>query len=348
MKKAFLQDVVIIRLVLILLLVLYHAFAVYCGAWDMPEGVTSVKAYWWIASLAYSFMLETFVFLSGYVYGFQVRTKYNGAIDFRSTVVNKSKRLLIPSVFFSILYILCFNLRKDVGITQYVYDVLNGAGHMWFLPMLFWCFVALFIVEKLHLSAKTVLILALAASMLSLFTLPFRISSAAYYFLFFYIGYVLQRFDVQVVLKIKPKTVLLFAVSYLGVFLLSKISLNEKAVLDIAQESLINKVISSLLNRVSTLAYSILGVGFIYSLVNCILRNNNISLNTRILKLSGYCFGVYIFQQFILKIIMYNDRMIALFGSYWLPWVAFIIALVVSILISSALLKTKVGRFLIG
>lgn len=60
------------------------------------------------------------------------------------------------------------------------------------------------------------------------------------------------------------------------------------------------------------------------------------------------CFGVYIFQQFILKYIVYNGAIISLLGSYWLPWVAFVITLLLSVVLSWGLLKTKVGRFLIG
>ena len=115
MNKKILQDVVLIRLVLIILLVLYHAFAIYNGAWSMPNGIDEVRPYWWIATLSYSFMLETFVFLSGYVFGFQIREKYKGQISFTNAVVNKAKRLLVPSIVFSVLYFFIFNSESTVS-----------------------------------------------------------------------------------------------------------------------------------------------------------------------------------------------------------------------------------------
>lgn len=45
---------------------------------------------------------------------------------------------------------------------------------------------------------------------------------------------------------------------------------------------------------------------------------------------------------------IYNGALISLLGSYWLPWVAFVITLLLSVVLSWGLLKTKVGRFLIG
>lgn len=115
MKKK-LENVVVIRLLLIVLLVLYHSFAIYNGSWGMPEGIVPITGYWWIATLAYSFMLETFVFISGYVLGFQTRTKYDGVLDFNTCVLKKCRRLLLPSLVFSVLYFLCFRDISDFSV----------------------------------------------------------------------------------------------------------------------------------------------------------------------------------------------------------------------------------------
>ena len=73
-EKKVLEDVVFIRIVLILLLVLYHSFAIFNGAWEKPSGVPDISAYWWVASFSYSCLLETFVFISGYwISGMQER-----------------------------------------------------------------------------------------------------------------------------------------------------------------------------------------------------------------------------------------------------------------------------------
>lgn len=74
-EKKLLTNVAVIRPILIVLLVFYHAFAPYSGAWEPIEGFPEIPAYWWLDWLSYAFMLEMFVFVSGYVFGYQVRTK---------------------------------------------------------------------------------------------------------------------------------------------------------------------------------------------------------------------------------------------------------------------------------
>ena len=79
-------------------------------------------------------MLESFVFISGYLVGYQVLIKKRELI-----IMNKVTRLLVPSILFSLIYWLIFNYNGIVSET-FFYDLVNGVGHMWFLPMLFWCF----------------------------------------------------------------------------------------------------------------------------------------------------------------------------------------------------------------
>ena len=348
MQKKILNDVVVIRLLLIILLVLYHAFAIYNGAWQMPEGIYDVESYWWIASFSYSFMLEAFVFVSGYVFGFQVREKYQGKKGFDVCVMKKAKRLLVPSVVFSILYYLCFNIGNDISWGGQVYNIINGEGHMWFLPMLFWCFVALFIVERLHIPVRYVFVLAVIASIFSLLTLPLRISSAAYYFIFFYTGYYIMRNGINISKILNKRYIIALGSLYLLVFVLNNVLLNKEWAFSFAQESMSYRLMYHLIGRVCKLIYASFGVAFIYVLINYLLDKKVIAVTPRMIKLSSYCFGVYIFQQFILMPFVHNSEITALFGTYWLPWVAFIIALMLSVIITHLLFKNPVGRFLIG
>lgn len=105
-----LQEVLLIRPILIVLLVVYHAFIIYAGGWSQPDGFVPHEGYAWIARFSYSFMLEMFVFISGYVWAYQ-RLELNRQISFGKLVQQKSKRLLLPSVVFSIVYLLCFEIE---------------------------------------------------------------------------------------------------------------------------------------------------------------------------------------------------------------------------------------------
>lgn len=186
----------VIRPILIVLLVFYHAFAPFSGAWEPIEGYPIIKTYWWLDKLSYAFMLEMFVFVSGYVFGYQVRIKGESKLEAKNLFWGKFKRLMIPCMVFSLLYIL---LLGDITqpVTKTIYDLVNGAGHMWFLPMLFWCFAGVWVIEKLKLKPKWVIPVLVLCSVFSSVPLPLRLGSAMYYMLFFYVGYLLQKADVS-------------------------------------------------------------------------------------------------------------------------------------------------------
>lgn len=196
MQKQLLSNVVIIRPILIVLLVFYHAFAIYGGAWKPIEGFQRVNLYWWMDWLSYSFMLETFVFISGYVYGYQVRTKGEYKLKAKNLFLKKFKRLIIPSMIFSLLYISIFGDITQPILTT-LYGVINGTAHMWFLPMLFWCFAGTYAIEKMQIQAKHAILLLLVLCACSYESLPLRIGNAMYFMLFFYVGYILQRKNVN-------------------------------------------------------------------------------------------------------------------------------------------------------
>ena len=141
-----LQEVLLTRPILIVFLVVYHAFIVYAGGWTQPAGFVPHEGYAWIARLSYSFMLEMFVFISGYVWAYQL-LDLNRRTSFAGLVQQKSKRLLLPSIVFSLAYLLCFS-RDLISSPRLLYDLLSGVGHMWFLPMLFWCFCGAYVMTR--------------------------------------------------------------------------------------------------------------------------------------------------------------------------------------------------------
>lgn len=139
-------------------------------------------------------MLETFVFISGYLFGFQVQKNGIGIICFKNTILKKAKRLLLPCFFFGVIYYTVFyDLSKPVY--EISYSIMCGTGHLWFLPMLFWCFTEIYLIERLKVSYKVVLPLLALVALCSFIPLPFRMSNSMYYSLFFYIGYCIKRYS---------------------------------------------------------------------------------------------------------------------------------------------------------
>lgn len=136
-------------------------------------------------------MLESFVFISGHVMAYQVQIRGKAILELRTIATNKAKRLLLPSIVFSIAYYFMF-YDMNAPMTTILYKIINGCGHMWFLPMLFWCFIFLAVIEDSNLTLKWKLLLVVSLTFIHPLPIPLRINSALLYFLFFYAGYQLK------------------------------------------------------------------------------------------------------------------------------------------------------------
>ena len=73
MNKTVLFEVIPVRIFLIVMLVFYHAFAIFSGAWAPITNYPLIPAYDIMDKLSCAALLETFVFISGSILGFQLR-----------------------------------------------------------------------------------------------------------------------------------------------------------------------------------------------------------------------------------------------------------------------------------
>ena len=172
-----LLEVEVLRPLAVLLVVLLHSFTVYWGKWTAPEGFVHIAPYKWIAATSFSFTMELFVMLSGYIFGFQL--------------INLKRDYTLKSLIFSVLYASIFYWNRD--ILNALYSIINGAGHMWFLLMLFWCFAFGLPLYKSKMKEGRKFALLLLCVLLSTISLPLRLEKALYYIFFFYLGITLIR-----------------------------------------------------------------------------------------------------------------------------------------------------------
>ena len=310
-----LDEVSFIRPILIFLLVLYHAFAPWCGAWRPFDGFQENLIYWWIGKFAYSFMLPTFVFISSYVFSFQRETL--GKTETLFTILGKkTQRLIIPSIVFSFLYIPLLSGFEVDFLCSSLIKVLNGAGHMWFLPMLFWCFILLYLLLKIK-STRLRLSLSLVFVIAPVLPIPLQFGTALGYLFYFVLGYELYKHKKLLLERLKPVAAiriwLLFVVVFIGLTILKK-----DYVAVIGDDSFVFRLVRVVANNIATLAYTFLGL--IAILITAIRVTDKIQLPSWVIKVGTYCFGVYIFQQFILQYIYYKTEIPQLLGPYWLPW----------------------------
>lgn len=343
--KRILYEVSIIRPFVIFLLVLMHSFTMYGGGWDLPVGIHNVRAYYWVAKFSNGFMLETFILIAGYIFAYQtkiLKRKYN----FSSFIKKKFMRLIIPSIFFSLIYFFIFNYNPETfHFSKFIIQLLSGVGHMWFLPMLFWGYVLLWVIDNYDFSSLRLLILLAIISMIPIPFIPFGISRILHYSFYVMFGYVLyEKQDVFMRYMNKNKAILISILYILFVIIEHQFI---KPVY-VSESPLYLRGIVLLTSNFFSFLSSVIGIVALYYVVMKYITKYDTVQKKWIIGLSGISYGVYIYHQFILKYLYYNTSLPQLLGTYLLPWAGFVISLSLSIVFTRITLKSKAGRFLIG
>lgn len=329
MAKPRLNEVTLMRTILAVLIVLHHAFACYNGLWPEPAGYRCLPLYKWIDRVVFAFPLEAFVFVSGYLFAFQ-RITLNRANGGLALVISKLKRLILPSILFSLIYFALFN--EYHGLHSMVYSVARGCGHMWFLPMLFWCFIVCWLFECVRIADVWKLLFFVLLNLLMVYYLPLRLDRMAVYMVYFFGGFICYKHSGSIKAAATGKRIIwcwaLFAVLFV-VF---------RPLRDIMKYDV--------LKRLCTLLYASAGTLALYISALWYMSRHALSATTE--NLSLCCFGIYLFQQFILWALYYKTGFPQFVGPYLLPWLGFAIALPLSWLLTTLFRRTKTGKFLIG
>ena len=130
-----LYDVVLIRSFAIILVVAFHAYYMMMVPAHFPNSMDVYRdLYYNINSLVLKFRMPLYIFISGYLFSYleNRRGKYR---TFKELLTNKFKRLIIPYFVFSTLMMVTTNDFHWSTYWQLSYS------HLWFITMLFWCFI---------------------------------------------------------------------------------------------------------------------------------------------------------------------------------------------------------------
>lgn len=347
------MDVVAIRLSLIFLLIVYHALSIFTGAWDSPYSIDiQIPVYEWVGMSIHSFQLETMVFISGLLLGFNAM-RNNDSLSYNSCVVKKARRILLPCLFFGVIYFMMF---YNIHVSWYnlIWKLLNGCGHLWFLPMIFWCFVITYFITKclphLHQFSdnnkfKIMLVIAAIFSILNPFVfIPLGFGSVGNFYIYFFMGFCLktERLTLPNTTRLNFSiAMIIFIVSFLLIMSMRYHYIREV-------NSYIEKVSMMVINNICHTVNALSAIYLIYTFANRESVLRFLSGKSILITFSGYCYGVYIYQQFILKYLYYHTQLPLVVSVYWLPWIATAITVILSLLLCHYSLKTRLGRFLIG
>lgn len=300
------------RVILITALIIYHSFCMYSGVWNVNFEVPENQIYYWISRVSVSCLLEGFVFLAGFLFYHKMSNELKKS--FRDFIIKKFKHLILPCWFFGVIYVL---LLKPSPITyRLVYDILSGYDHLWFLPMLFWCYCFAYLIHKGKYNMKVIVAVSFVFALLPRIPNPFQIGAALHYLSYFIVGMYMGKEK----RRYTHKTV--FAISSLC-YLVLMIMVSQHSYSFIKLSSIV-----SLFGSISLFIFS----NFIAEV--CKINNKLISLNTM-------CYGIYIIHQFILLILYVHTDMPHKIGFVCLPWIGFIMTYIGSILIVSIFISFK-------
>ena len=338
-KDNWLYEISFMRPVLLVLLVGYHAFAPFCGAWEIPIDVCHGfygGGYKWIALFSRAFRLEAFVFVSGYVFAMQIiqKNKFTSVIELAKS---KFIRLIIPCWIFGLVYWLMFRTTSPIVI-------LKGIGHLWYLPCLFWCFLFAFFLYKKKWNEKFVVLSLLIISAISFLPLPMQLNRTMYYLLFFYLGGCAWKYSNVLVAKANFKTIsvlfLLFVILLVGVNLFKEYSIGL-----ISSHGIIFKAAVLGVNNIAKAMLAFVGILTLFLIASLYMKTH--VLHEKIIYIGTLGYGVYVFHQFILRWLYYNTSMPSDVGGFWYPWIGLVVALVFSVLLTFLFRKFELGRKLL-
>lgn len=108
---------------------------------------------------------------------------------------------------------------------------------------------------------------------------------------------------------------------------------------------LLDKALRLSLSSFVRLSCASFGIYIIYSVSKMLVNDSNLvnGGGRRIIALSENCFGVYLFQQFVL-VLIYDSSIPQIINPFLLPWISFAVALIISLLLTICIRKTAIGR----
>lgn len=325
----------LIRLLCIIIVAFFHCYGMmFCDSF-FPSTVLIYKDLYWTINqcIFINIAMPMFVFISGYLF------KYLLSIGKYTTWGNlfkkKGIRIILPYFVFGVFFMIVTNDLDWITLFKGLY------WHLWFLPMLFWCFMLGYSINRI-ISNKSIFSKCLLLLLLYIGTwfpkfLPniFGLHYMSQWFFWFYGGMFLYEYKDVIYKKIMQyKMYIFFILFYIVVWLIHPIEYGDNYWLNTISIFLLLVSICYILNRAN------------------VYDNKGIK---NLVHFSKYSFGIYIFHNWIAVLLisstakrLFNLECLAINHVYLFPFCFAIITICISWLCSWLIMKTKIGKILIG
>lgn len=141
-RRDYRYDIAVLRLLCIAIVVFFHAYGMtYVHFSDTTNAIYAEKYEKFNQTYLINIAMPMFIFISGFLFGGQLMRQQ--PITFAKMLKSKFIRLMVPFFVFTVLFMFTQNAVSIKPFYQWTYS------HLWFLPMLFWCFVATYFLRPL-------------------------------------------------------------------------------------------------------------------------------------------------------------------------------------------------------
>lgn len=343
-QKKLLYEVSIIRPTIIFLLVVLHSFTKIAAGGGRTNDYQLATVYQWFCWLISGFRIETIALIAGYVFAYQ-SIDLKRSYQFGPFVWKKFKRLIIPMLVFGLIYYFCFLYDEaSFNIKSFLVTLFSGCGHLWFLPMLFWCFLTIWVIDHFKLSSWFTLFVLAAITIIPFPALPFGFGKLPHFLFFVYAGYFLwTKRDWLLQNCLNNTTICTLWIIYIIFVILMR-----AVIPTLSPETIMQKGLVFVTKRMIDLLMSCFGIMALYLTVCKTTTKEGYHPKQWVINASDNCYGVYVYHQFILVFLYFYTPLVSVCHPLLVPWIGLVVAFFVSLLLTKVTLKTKVGRLLIG
>lgn len=343
--KKLLYEVSIIRPTIIFLLVVLHSFTKISAGGSRTNDYELATVYQWFCWLVSGFRIETIALIAGYVFAYQ-SLDLNKSYKFGPFLWKKFKRLIIPMLVFGLIYYFCFYFDSDsFEVKSFLVTLFSGCGHLWFLPMLFWCFLAIWFIDCFKLSSWFTFLLFAAITIIPIPSMPFGLGRLPHFLFFVYAGYFLwTKRDWILKHCLNNVTIIAFWIAYVVLVVIVHLVIPTTS----TETTVMQKGLIYITKRVVGLLMSCCGIMALYLMVCKTTTKADYHPRQWVIKASDNCYGVYVYHQFILVILYFFTPLVAVCHPLLVPWIGLVVALGASLLLTKITLMSRVGKLLIG
>ena len=333
MQAKRLDDISILRVCCILVVVLFHCYGMMYASAHFPETVSVYTGLYFIPNqcIFISVAMPLFIFISGYVF---IHLLHLGKYPTWGNLLRKKGlRILVPYFVFGLFFM------ATTGNWHPLRLLTGGYWHLWFLPMLFWCFITGYGAYKTKLNIYTETILLLAA-FVGTFTPKFLptwmgVHYITRWFYWFYLGMMVYKYKDTLYHYIKKYKLHLYLLVLYGIATwMQPVEYGED-------------------KWYSNFAVTGCIISIIYMMDK--VDWSKAKLTASLVKFSSYSFGIYIWHNWVAMMLISNTikRMfelptLASNHTILFPLCFSLLTLTISWGLSWCMMKTKAGRFLIG